>query len=232
MITIRNANERGRTSIGWLDSRHSFSFGRYFDPQHTGFGPLLVINDDRVAPGGGFPEHPHRDMEIVSYVVEGHLAHKDSTGTERTLGPGGVQRMSAGSGIRHSEYNGSDSEPVRFLQIWITPERNGIDPGYEDTQHDPADFRGGFTTIASRDHGGSKIHQDATIDAAILAPGSTVERATNGRNAWVQVVRGGLSLNGHELTEGDGAAVTGEDTLTFTTSGDEAEVLYFDLPSA
>lgn len=231
MITVRHASERGTTNIGWLDSRHSFSFGRYQDANHTGFGPLLVINDDRVAPAGGFAEHPHRDMEIISYVVDGSLAHKDSTGNEQTLGPGGVQRMSAGSGVRHSEYNGSDTEPTRFLQIWINPEAHGIEPSYEDVQYDKADFRNTFKTIASRDGEGTKIHQDAAIDAAVLDPGTTLTRDTTGRNAWVQVVSGSVAVNGTKLAEGDGAAITGEDALEFATNGSEAELLVFDLPA-
>jgi len=231
MVTIRHANERGTTNLGWLDSRHSFSFGRYHDPEHTGVGPLLVINDDRVAPGGGFPEHPHRDMEIVSYVVEGRLAHTDSAGNEHVLGRGGVQRMTAGSGIRHSEYNASDTEPVRFLQIWIAPEREGLEPSYEDLEVRPQDAPNAFHPIATNSGAGAKIAQDASIHAAVLEPGKSITSAIGaGRRAWLQVVSGSIAANGHELQEGDGALIEDESALELhTTSG--AEVLLFDLPA-
>ena len=170
MLTLRRAEERGRANLGWLDSRHSFSFGHYYDPEHMGFGPLRVINDDRVAPGGGFPTHPHGDMEIVSYVLEGGLAHKDSLGTGSVIRPGDVQRMSAGSGIRHSEFNASKTEPVHFLQIWIVPERQGLEPGYEQKTFSAEEKRGKLRLVGSRDgrEGSVTIHQDVDLYATLL----------------------------------------------------------------
>lgn len=231
MITIRNADQRGTTNLGWLDSRHSFSFGRYRDPEHTGVGPLLVINDDRVAPGGGFPEHPHRDMEIISYVVDGKLAHTDSAGNEHVLGRGGVQRMTAGRGIRHSEYNASDTEPVRFLQIWIAPEREGLEPSYEDLEVNPQDAPNAFHPIATNSGAGAKIAQDASIHAAVIEASNSIRAAIGaGRRAWLQVVNGTVTAGGHDLAEGDGALIEDEPSIEVHTS-DGAEVLLFDLPA-
>ncbi|MEM9065805.1 MAG: pirin family protein [Planctomycetota bacterium] len=232
MITIRHAEQRGTTNLGWLDSRHSFSFGRYHDPEHVGIGPLLVINDDRVAPGGGFPEHPHRDMEIISYVVDGALAHKDSAGNESVLRRGAVQRMTAGSGIRHSEYNGSSDEPVRFLQIWIAPEQSGLEPSYEDLEVSPHDTPNELREIASRSGNGARIAQDASIHASVLEAGRSLTVAIGeDRRAWVQVVTGDLLVGDSKLSEGDGALVESEPTLDLSTS-EGAEFLVFDLPGS
>ncbi|HYH19056.1 MAG TPA: pirin family protein [Azospirillum sp.] len=231
MITIRNRDERGAVNMGWLDSRHSFSFGHYHDPAHMGFRALRVINDDRVIPGAGFPTHGHADMEIVSYVLDGALEHKDSLGTGSVIRPGEVQRMSAGVGIRHSEYNASQEEPAHFLQIWILPERRGLTPGYEQKAFADAEKRGRLRLVGSRGgrDGSVTIHQDVDLYAALL---DGDERATfdlrPGRHAWVQVARGQVRLNGTVLKEGDGAAVSDEATLTLD-DGVGAEVLLFDL---
>lgn len=233
MITIRSASTRGVTSVGWLDSRHSFSFGRYHDPAHMGFGPLRVINDDRVAANRGFAEHLHRDMEIISYVVEGRLAHKDSTGSAREVGPGGIQRMTAGSGVTHSEYNPSRDEPTRFIQIWIEPEAPGLTPSYEDRAVNPRDEPGRLHVVATRTptNGEAVVHQDVTMYAGAFEAGQGQTLAIGeGRRVWVQVVRGSISVNGHELAEGDGAALTDEASLELAVREGEAEVLVFDLP--
>ncbi len=231
MMTVRRADERGRTRIGWLDGRHSFSFGRYHDPKWMGYRTLRVINDDIVAPGGGFPEHPHEDMEIITYVVSGTLAHKDSTGKTATLGPGGIQRMSAGRGIRHSEFNASKTEPVRLLQIWIEPDRAGHEPGFEDGKLTVEARRGRWAPIASPDGAGGsfRIHQDARVFATILGAGERLDYALGSeRHAWVQVVRGEVEVNGVALREGDGASVAGKTALG-AVARSEAEVLLFDL---
>jgi len=230
-LTVRKSEERGRANFGWLDSKHSFSFGHYHDPKHMGFGLLRVINDDRVAPGGGFPAHPHSDMEIISYVLEGALEHKDSIGTGSVIRPGDVQRMSAGSGIRHSEFNASKTEPVHFLQIWIIPERKGIEPGYEQKAFSDAEKRGRLRLIGSRAgrDGSVTIHQDVDFYAALLGEGDAVEHTiAAGRGGWVQVARGSVSLNGETLREGDGVAVSTSGQLRIAGLG-EAEVLLFDL---
>jgi len=230
-LTVRKSEERGRANFGWLDSKHSFSFGHYHDPKHMGFGPLRVINDDRVAPGGGFPAHPHSDMEIISYVLEGALEHKDSLGTGSVIRPGDVQRMSAGSGIRHSEFNASKTEPVHFLQIWIIPERKGIAPGYEQKAFPDSEKRGRLRLIGSRDgrDGSVTIHQDVDLYATLLGAGDAVEHAiAPGRGGWVQVARGSVSLNGETLREGDGVAVSTSGDLRIAGLG-EAEVLVFDM---
>ena len=230
-LTVRKSEERGRANFGWLDSKHSFSFGHYHDPKHMGFGLLRVINDDRVAPGGGFPAHPHSDMEIISYVLEGSLEHKDSIGTGSVIRPGDVQRMSAGSGIRHSEFNASKTEPVHFLQIWIIPERKGIEPGYEQKAFSDAEKRGRLRLIGSRAgrDGSVTIHQDVDFYAALLGEGDAVEHTiAAGRGGWVQVARGSVSLNGETLREGDGVAVSTSGQLRIAGLG-EAEVLLFDL---
>jgi redox-sensitive bicupin YhaK (pirin superfamily) len=228
MITIRPAAERGHANFGWLDTHHTFSFGHYYDPRHMGFGALRVINDDRVAPGAGFPTHPHADMEIITYVLEGALAHKDSTGTSAVIRPGEVQRMSAGTGIRHSEFNASADAPVHLLQIWLLPEREGLAPGYEQKAFEIGD---GLTLVASRDGraGSVTVHQDAALWAAKLVPGEPARHAlAPGRRAWLQVARGDAVLNGRKLSAGDGAAITGEAGLELGTEGG-GEVLLFDL---
>jgi len=230
-LTLRRAEDRGHADFGWLDSRHSFSFGEYFDPRHMGFGPLRVINDDRVACGGGFPTHPHRDMEIVSYVLEGALEHRDTLGTSSVIRPGDVQRMSAGTGVRHSEYNGSDSEPVHFLQIWIIPEKQGLAPGYEQKSFTDAEKRDRLRLVASRDgrDGAVTVHRDVDLYATLLSPGKSVSHEiAAGRGAWVHVASGALSLNGEALRTGDGVSVLGPATLTLEAA-DESEALLFDL---
>jgi redox-sensitive bicupin YhaK (pirin superfamily) len=229
MINVRPAAERGRTSIDWLDSRHTFSFGEYFDPQHMGFRALRVINEDRVEPGAGFPTHGHRDMEIVTYVLDGAIAHKDSLGTGSVIRPGEVQRMTAGTGIRHSEYNNSRGAPLHFLQIWILPEKAGLPPGYEQKSFpgEPGTLR----LVGSRDgrDGSVTVHQDVDIHAAVLRPGDAVAfEPASGRHVWVQIARGTVTLNGQKLQEGDGAAASGEKSLKIAAE-DDAEVVLFDL---
>ncbi|HEY9888765.1 MAG TPA: pirin family protein, partial [Candidatus Obscuribacterales bacterium] len=209
MITLRPGSDRGKANFGWLDSRHTFSFGNYYDPAHMGFGPLRVINEDKVAPGQGFSTHGHRDMEIISYVLSGELAHKDSIGNGSIIRPGDVQRMSAGTGIFHSEYNASKTDPVHFLQIWVLPAAQGIDPGYEQTYFAPAEKQGQWRLIGAPDgrDGSVTIHQDVNLYATQLAPEQTVTHTlAAGRVAWLQVARGAVQLHGHELTAGDGAA--------------------------
>jgi quercetin 2,3-dioxygenase len=231
MITLRKAQDRGHADHGWLDSHHTFSFADYHDPRHMGFGALRVINDDRVAPGQGFGTHGHRDMEIVSYVLDGALEHKDSMGTGSVIRPGDVQRMSAGTGVRHSEFNGSREEPVHFLQLWIVPEKQGLPPGYEQKHFSEAQKRGRLRTIASRDgrDGSVTIFQDASIHAGLFAKGESARHPLGpGRSAWVHVARGEVEVNGHLLSEGDGAALTGEKAVELAgTKG--GEVLVFDL---
>ncbi|HUJ37904.1 MAG TPA: pirin family protein [Hyphomicrobium sp.] len=232
MLTLRRAEERGRANFGWLDSRHTFSFGSYFDPAHMGFGALRVINDDRVAGGEGFPPHPHADMEIVSYGLDGALEHKDSLGTGSVIRPGDVQRMSAGSGIRHSEFNASPTEPVHFLQIWIIPERKGLKPGYEQKTFSKEEKRGKLRLVGSRDgrNNSVTIHQDVDLYATVLGEGDTVtHELKRGRKAWVQVARGAVTLNGEALREGDGVAVEEAGKLEFAGRANDAEVLLFDL---
>lgn len=232
MITVRPGAERGHFDFAWLDTRHSFSFGRYHDPAHMGFRALRVINDDLIAPGAGFAEHGHRDMEIVSYVVQGSLAHKDSAGNEGRLGPGDVQRMSAGTGIRHSEYNALQDAPTRLLQIWITPDRAGHAPRYDDRSFPAGERAGRLRLIVSRDGRDASldIHQDADLYATVLSPGAQVTHTlAPGRHAWAQVVRGSLSLNGVTLAEGDGARVSDESSLTLIAGDAGAEALVFDL---
>ncbi len=232
MISIRASEDRGKADFGWLKSRHSFSFGNYFDPAHMGFGPLRVINEDRVVPGAGFDTHGHRDMEIISYVLEGALEHKDSTGTGSVIRAGDIQRMSAGTGILHSEYNHSDKDPVHFLQIWIMPDRNGVEPGYEQKKLDMEAAHNGLALVAGPEAGESvvKIHQDARMYVSRLDAGSALEfELKPGRGVWVQVARGDLSINGRVLIEGDGAAIRDEQKLLIE-AGSEAEIMLFDLP--
>jgi len=231
MITVRQGSERGTTRLSWLDSRHTFSFSDYYNPEHMGFRTLRVINDDRVAPGGGFGMHGHRDMEIVTYVLSGSLAHRDSVGTGSELQRGDVQRMSAGAGIRHSEYNGSQQEPVHFLQIWMLPEQNGLTPEYEQRRFSDDDKRGRLRLIASHDGRDASltIHQEVDLFAAILGPGQRVtHRLSSGRHAWVQVAQGALTLNGIVLKAGDGATVSDE-TVLDVAAVDDVEFLLFDL---
>jgi quercetin 2,3-dioxygenase len=231
MITIRPAEERGVSRTSWLDSRHTFSFNTYYDPKHVQFRALRVINEDRVGPGGGFGTHGHRDMEIISYVLSGGLAHKDSTGTGAVIRPGDAQRMSAGSGIRHSEMNASAAEPVHFLQIWIMPAEQGIDPGYEQRSFPAEEKRGKLRLLASPDgrDGSVTIRQDVDLYVTELEAAESVRfPVKSGRYAWVQVTRGGITLNGKMLKAGDGAAVNDETELVIESS-DSSEVLLFDL---
>ena len=233
MITTRLSDERGRANFGWLDSRHTFSFGDYYDAEHMGFGPLRVINEDRVKPGQGFGTHGHRDMEILSYVLEGALEHKDSIGTGSVIRPGDVQIMSAGTGIRHSEFNPSPTEPVHFLQIWVIPDRDGIAPRYEQKTFPAGEKRGRLLLVGSSDgrDGSVVIHQDVDLWAGILEPGDTVSRPLQpGRKAWLQTVRGAIDVNGRALNAGDGAAIEGERSLEITGKADDTELLLFDLP--
>jgi redox-sensitive bicupin YhaK (pirin superfamily) len=232
MITLRKADERGRGDHGWLDTRHTFSFADYHDPRFMGFSELRVINEDRVAPGAGFPTHGHRDMEILSYVLEGALEHRDSLGTGSVIRPGDVQRMSAGTGVRHSENNASKTEPVHFLQIWIEPSETGIAPGYEQKSVTDADKRGRLRLIASPDGRDESvtIHQDTLVYASVLEPGEkVVYTPASGRRVWLQVARGAVTVNGERLGQGDGAAITAERMLTIAAV-ERAEIILFDLP--
>jgi redox-sensitive bicupin YhaK (pirin superfamily) len=231
MITLRKANERGHADRGWLDSYHTFSFADYYDAQHMGFGPLRVINDDTVAGGGGFPPHPHRDMEIISYVIEGALAHEDNMGNGSVIKPGDVQRMSAGRGVVHSEFNASETAPVHFLQIWILPERGGLASGYEQKFFSEDDKRGKLRLIASPDgaDGSVRIRQDARVFATVLEGGASVSHAiSRHRKGWLHVVKGTEELNGRRLEAGDGVAIEGEEQLQFS-SKDKGELLLFDM---
>jgi len=231
MNQLRKANERGHANHGWLDSYHSFSFADYHDPRHMGFGALRVINEDRVAPGSGFGTHGHRDMEIITYVLEGELGHKDSIGNGSVIRPGDVQRMSAGSGIRHSEYNHAQKEQTHFLQIWIEPNVRGIAPGYEEKHFEAADKRGRLRLVASPDgaDGSVLIHQDARLYVGLFngAETATLDLAP-GRRAYVHVARGSVSANGIALEAGDALKVS-EEAAVVLAGGDNAEVLVFDL---
>jgi len=232
MQEIRRSNERGYADHGWLKSFHTFSFGNYFDPKHVEFGVLRVINEDRLAPGQGFGSHGHRDMEIISYVLEGALAHKDSTGSESTIRPGDVQRMSAGNGVVHSEYNPSKSEGVHFLQIWIQPNQRGIEPSYEEKRFAPEDKRGKLRLIASPDRaeGSVLIHQDARIYAGLFDGAERSALAVEpSRRVYVHVARGSVTANGSALAAGDALKLTGAAALTIE-QGAGAEVIVFDLP--
>jgi redox-sensitive bicupin YhaK (pirin superfamily) len=232
MITIRKSDDRGHFDHGWLDTRHTFSFAGYHDERHMGFRALRVINEDRVQPGEGFGRHGHRDMEIISYVLSGALAHQDSTGGKGVLRPGEVQRMSAGTGVMHSEFNGSREEPVHFLQIWLLPDRAGHLPSYEQKEFPDAEKRGRLRLVASPEaaDGSLAIHQDARVYATILARGDQVRHAlAPGRHAWIQVVRGELTVNGAPLRAGDGAALSDEREVALSAPAGEAEALLFDL---
>ncbi|HEY0006263.1 MAG TPA: pirin family protein [Pyrinomonadaceae bacterium] len=231
MITVRRAEERGHFNFGWLDTYHTFSFADYYDPAFMGFRALRVINEDYVHPGHGFPTHPHRDMEIITYVLEGGLAHKDSMGNGSIIRPGEVQRMSAGTGIRHSESNHSENESVHLLQIWIMPSELGIKPGYEQKMFTDEKKRERLCLIASPDgrQGSVTIHQDVSLYAALLEKGQRVAHELQpGRHAWVQVARGAVEVNGQTLKQSDGAAVSREESLQINAS-EPSEVLLFDL---
>jgi quercetin 2,3-dioxygenase len=231
MIIVRDRHTRGHTDIGWLDSRHTFSFGNYRDPEQMGFGALRVINDDRVAPGAGFGAHSHSDMEIISCVLEGALEHKDSLGNGSVIVPGDVQRMSAGTGVTHSEFNASKTEPVHFLQIWIIPEAQGIAPGYEQKHFPRGEMQGRLRLIADRSgsDGAVTVHQDIAIYAGELAEGERfTHEFANGRRGWLHIARGLVRLNGDELREGDGAKIEGERKIELDTDH-RADILLFDL---
>jgi quercetin 2,3-dioxygenase len=231
MIELRQNDARGRTKLSWLDSRHTFSFGDYYDPQHMGFSDLRVINEDRVAPGAGFPTHSHRDMEIITYVLEGALAHKDSTGTSSVIRVGDVQRMSAGTGISHSEYNAAQIEPVHFLQIWIVPNKTGLAPAYEQRAFPLDEHRDKWTLIGSEAglNGSVTVHQDVEVWAARFASGAQASfRLKPSRRAFAHVARGAVTFNGTTLNAGDGAAVTEEEILEIRAA-EAAELLMFDL---
>lgn len=231
MITIRPAGQRGRTEWGWLDSRHTFAFGEYYDSRFEGFRSLRVINDDRVEAGAGFGTHGHRDMEILSYVLEGALAHKDSSGGGGTIRPGEIQFMRAGTGVTHSEYNASKLESVHFLQIWVIPDRRGLPPRYDQKMFDQEAARHGFVLLASRDgrDGSIQVQQDLELEVTRLPAGARRSRPLGEkRHGWVHVARGAVTLNGAEMGEGDGASVSEERRLDFEATS-EAEVLVFDL---
>ena len=228
---IRRGNERGRADHGWLNSFHTFSFADYYDPKHMGFRSLRVINEDRVAAGGGFPRHGHRDMEIISYVLEGALAHKDTTGTSAVIKPGDVQRMSAGTGVSHSEMNASKVDAVHFFQIWIVPDRAGHAPGYEQKAFTTEERQGKLRLVASNDGRDDSItiHQDAALSAGLFAPGESATHVVGpNRNAWIQVARGAIEVNGEKLVAGDGLSAEGAGGLTIK-GAEDAEVLVFDL---
>jgi len=229
MIRVRYAEERGLTELRWLDSRHTFSFGDYYDAEHMGFGALRVINEDRLQPGGGFPMHGHRDMEILSVVLSGALEHRDSLGSGSVIHTGEVQRMSAGTGIRHSEFNPSATEPVHFLQIWIEPERTGLEPGYQQAAFPASGRRGRLQLLASRDGraGSLIVHQPVDLYGLILAEGERLSRSPPGERAWVQLTAGAATINGERLAAGDGAALEGENRLDLEGVRDEAELIVF-----
>ncbi len=233
MLTVRKAAERGHADHGWLDTHHTFSFADYFDRRYMGFGPLRVINDDTVAAGGGFPPHGHRDMEIISYVLEGALEHRDSMGNGSVIRPGDVQRMSAGTGVVHSEYNASGTAPVHFLQIWILPRRGGLPSGYEQKHFTDEDKRGRLRLVASPDgaEGSVTLQQDARVYAALLGGGQAAKHAfAPGRKGWLHVARGAASLNGTALAAGDGVAIEEEGEVALAGGDGGGELLLFDLP--
>lgn len=235
MITFRPADERGHADHGWLNSYHTFSFANYHDPKHMGFRSLRVLNDDRVAAGKGFGSHGHRDMEIISYVLQGSLAHKDSMGKQEVLEPNMVQAMSAGTGVIHSEFNGSPQQPVHFLQIWIEPAVMDVAPSYQQFSYDPAEKKGRLRLMAGPDKNGGDhaafIHQDARMYASVLAAGESLEQPiVKGRYAWVHCAQGNITLNGHALKEGDGAALSDESAMQIAGAGPNGgEFLVFDL---
>ncbi len=232
MITVRKSDDRGTGRHGWLTTRHTFSFANYYDPKHMGFRDLRVINEDIVAPGRGFGAHHHDNMEIISIVMEGALAHKDSSGGDGVLRRGEVQRMSAGTGVTHSEFNGSETEPVHFFQIWLMPEKDGIKPGYEQKLFPDEERRGKLRLLVAPGgaDGALNIHQDALLYTSILDKGQSVEhKLASGRAAWIQVARGSVDVNGTTLQQGDGAAIEDETTLRIASSNGQSEILLFDL---
>ena len=232
MLQVRKSEDRGNADHGWLQSKHTFSFGDYVDRDHTGFGPLLVMNEDRVAPGQGFGTHGHRDMEIISYVLSGALEHKDSMGTGSVLHYGAVQRMSAGTGVRHSEFNHNRGEVVHFLQIWIQPNQLGIPPSYEEKNFAPESKQGKLALIASNDgrKGSVLIHQNAEIYASIMAEGDSLKHELKeGRIGYVHLIRGAVTVNGVHLKQGDALKISDE-TLVTLEQAEAAELLLFDLP--
>ena len=232
MITIRPRDERGVGNFGWLDSRHSFSFGSYYDPQQMGFASLRVINEDRIIPAKGFATHGHQDMEIISYVLSGELEHRDSMGNGSVIRPGDVQRMSAGTGIRHSEFNASATDPVHFLQIWIMPEQKGLEPSYEEKHYPPEAKRGQLKLVGSRDgrDNSVKIHQDVNLYITSLSKGDRLShQLQDNRVVWLQVAKGSILLNDRLLRAGDGAAISDETQIAITGKSQESEILLFDL---
>lgn len=232
MIKVRKSEERGHANHGWLDTYHTFSFADFYDRKFMGFRSLRVINEDRVAPGAGFGKHGHQDMEILTYVLEGALAHKDSMGHEQVLGPNEIQRMSAGTGVMHSEYNGSKKEPVHFFQIWIQPAKNGIEPSYEQIRFDPSEKQNKLKRLAdpAGGNGAARINQDAHVFVAELSRGATIPYDLAGeRAAWVHAVRGELTVNGVQLKPGDSVSVSGENVVMTGTGSESNELLLFDL---
>ena len=231
MITIRPKNERGVANFGWLDSRHTFSFGHYFDPQHMGFASLRVINEDKVIPAKGFGAHGHRDMEIVTYVLSGELEHRDSMGNGSVIRPGDVQRMSAGTGVRHSEFNASDTNPVHLLQIWIIPEQEGLQPSYEEKNYSQS-AKGNLTLVGSKDgrENSVTIHQDVNLYLASLDKSDRlVYQIDDNRAVWLQIIKGEVMLNHQLLQAGDGAAIVDEAEITIVGNSSDSEILLFDL---
>ena len=232
MINIRSAQARGNANFGWLDSKHTFSFGSYYDPNHMGFSNLRVINEDKVQPGQGFGTHSHKDMEIISYVLEGELEHKDSIGNGSVIRPGDVQRMSAGKGIAHSEFNASNKDLVHFLQIWIVPETNGIAPSYEQKNFSLAEKQGKLKLVASPDGRDNTvtIHQDASLYVAVLNKEEKVTYNPNSnRSVWIQIARSSATINGKAVNTGDGAAITQEQAIEIIATSNDTEILLFDL---
>ena len=231
MISVRNSNDRGTVNMGWLRARHSFSFGSYYDPEYMGFGPLRVINEDRIQPSQGFGTHGHQDMEIITYIIDGALEHKDSMGNGSVIRRGDVQRMTAGTGVMHSEFNHLDDGETHLLQIWILPEENGLEPGYEEKAFGEADKKNRLALIAAGDAraGALKIHQDVDLYASLLDAGESLEHEFAAeRSGWIQVVRGDIEVNGDRLRSGDGAAIA--DTRSVSITADEdAEFLLFDM---
>jgi len=231
MIKIRRSKERGHANHGWLDTHYTFSFSDYYDPRFMGFRDLRVINEDFIEPDQGFPKHGHRDMEIITYMISGELSHRDSMGNGETIHPGEVQRMTAGTGVLHSEYS-SPTDKTHLLQIWILPEENRLTPGYEQKLFAPQEKQGALKLIASRGGGDGSVHinQDVKLYASVLAEGKSVsQEIANGRHAWIQLIRGALDVNGYTLEAGDGAAISEEQKLKFTAHEDNTEFLFFDL---
>lgn len=231
MFATRRAGERGHANHGWLDSYHTFSFGDYYDPEYVGFSKLRVINDDTVSPGKGFGTHGHSDMEIISYVLDGALKHEDSMGNGSVIRPGDLQRMSAGTGVTHSEFNASDTEPVHFLQIWVLPENDGLTPGYEQKAFPDEEKRGRLRLVGSSDgrQGSVTIHQDLDLYATLLSDGGSVNHVlAAGRKGWVQVAQGSAEINGESLSAGDGVAIDGPAAISLTAAS-QAEILLFDM---